>query len=166
LGRVSAQKDPRFFLEVRSRVERMGVSAQWQWIGGGNPKLESVLAAAGVRVTGWLAHDAAMRELAACTLYVHTAAWESAPMSLQEVAFAGKAMLVRSLPALVSLGFEAGIESPEDMARAIVDFVQKGHVPAAPATPGPNDQEDALQAAYSLATSNRQATVRSGVDAA
>jgi glycosyltransferase involved in cell wall biosynthesis len=103
-GRVSAQKDWRFLLHLKRYAERqLGIRAAWTWLGGGEPADERALAAAGVRVTGWIGRDELLGRLAEAQVYVHTAAWEASPVSVLEAAAVGLPLALRSIPALDSL---------------------------------------------------------------
>jgi glycosyltransferase involved in cell wall biosynthesis len=119
-GRVGAQKDWRYFLHLKRYVERqLGIRARWAWLGGGRPAEERALADAGVTVTGWIARDELLGRLARAQVYVHTAAWEAAPVSILEAAGLGLPLVVRSIPALDSLGLPGRRTSVVDLAERI-----------------------------------------------
>jgi glycosyltransferase involved in cell wall biosynthesis len=119
-GRIAPQKDWRYFLHLKRYVERqLGVRARWTWLGGGRPAEERALTEAGVSVTGWIARDQLLGRLSQAQVYVHTAAWEAAPMSLLEAAGLGLPLVVRSIPALDSLGVPGRRTSVVDLAERI-----------------------------------------------
>lgn len=104
-GRIGAQKDPGLFVEVRRHAEEvLGLRARWTWLGGGDADAERTLRDGGVEVTGWLPREELLARLGTAQVYLHTAAWEAAPMSVLEAAGAGLPLAVRAIPALVSLG--------------------------------------------------------------
>ena len=74
-----------------------------KWIGGGGSDAHlAELLAAGVEVTGWLEQDIAVKELAGCDIYLHTAAWEGYPMTILEAFELGLPVVARGIPALAS----------------------------------------------------------------
>lgn len=122
LGRVSPQKDWRLFVEARNRAVLAGLHARWTWLGGGEPTGTRVLRDSGVEVTGWLPHHEVASRLAAAHAYLHTAAWESAPMSILEAADAGLPLVVRELPALASLGTPGVVPDADGLAARLVSL--------------------------------------------
>jgi glycosyltransferase involved in cell wall biosynthesis len=160
VGRVSPQKDPDFLVEVVARMRDSGSDAEWVWIGGGEARSMDRLRRHGVEVTGWLPREQARAHLARASAYVHTAAWESGPVSIEEARLAGIPTVLRSIPPLVSLGFPAGIDTPDDVARELVRVLNGGaptptDIPAARErlTLELADQAAKLRAAYLTARS-------------
>ena len=84
LGRITAQRDPGFFIDVVTALRARVPGLAARWIGGGDPAAIARLEAAGVEVTGWLPRSEALGLLGGARLYVHTARWDGAPMSLIE----------------------------------------------------------------------------------
>ncbi|MFC5727787.1 MULTISPECIES: glycosyltransferase [Nocardioides] len=115
IGRVTAAKDWRYLIHLKRYAERqLGLDAMWTWLGGGDEEGERALLAAGVEVTGWLEHDETLARAAAAQLYVHTAAWESAPMSILEAAALGVPLVLRAIPQLRALDLPGlGQDVPE-----------------------------------------------------
>ncbi len=103
-GRLCKQKAPDLFAAAAELGRRRGLALRWQWVGGGDPEYAEQLQAAGVDVTGWLPHAAACSLIGRAQVYVHTAAWESAPLTVLEAAAAGVPILAREHPALRLLG--------------------------------------------------------------
>lgn len=127
VGRLSAQKDPDAFLRLSRYVRtHVGVPTTWTWIGGGDPAHERRLRAAGVEVTGWIPHEDLLGRLAAQQVYVHTAAWEAAPISILEAAALGLPMAVRSIPSLDSLDVPGRRHGIDPLARRIDDLTRPG----------------------------------------
>lgn len=123
VGRICAQKDARFFSEVVRVCRNRNLVVEWVWVGDGDSAAKSELESVGVRVTGWISANAVSRELASADAYLHTALWESSPMSLIEAAMQGLPIVARSIPALVSLGFPDGLVSAELVANAVEEAV-------------------------------------------
>lgn len=126
MGRLCAQKDPHYLLEVmhllppsvRSRLS-------FTWIGGGDSLATKALQDAGIRVTGWLNHAAARAHLERCDLYMHVAAWEGFPMTVIEAAALEKPILLRSIAAFDGFQFppETVLMSPSEAAYRLCDWV-------------------------------------------
>lgn len=119
-GRISPQKDWRYLLHVKQYAEQqLGVHADWMWLGGGDREGEDALRAAGVDVTGWLDHEELLERLADAQVYLHTAAWEAAPISIFEAATLGLPLVVRGIPPLASLDLPGLAGSVKDLAEGI-----------------------------------------------
>lgn len=117
VGRISAQKDWRHLLDAKRSFDDAGTwPAQWEWLGGGDPGAEAALREGGIAVSGWLPREEVVRRLAAAQVYVHTAAWEGAPVSVIEAAAVGLPIVARRIPTLESLSVPGLASSPEDIA--------------------------------------------------
>jgi hypothetical protein len=81
-ARLSAQHIPDFFAQVAARLCRRGKPIEIEWVGGGGTY--PALAAAGVRVTGWLPRTEALARLARADVYLHTSLWEGMPLAILE----------------------------------------------------------------------------------
>lgn len=92
-GRAIYHKNPERFAELATRFARDDID--FVWIGGGDEARVRTLAAANVRVTGWLARDEALRETSLLDIYVHPSRWEGMPIALIEAQVCG-------LPAVAS----------------------------------------------------------------
>ncbi|GAA3224123.1 glycosyltransferase family 4 protein [Dactylosporangium siamense] len=154
VGRVRAQKDPAFLLRVKALLDRDHPGTRWTWVGGGDPRAEAALRAAGVRVTGWRSPAEVRNHLAAADVYLHTAAWESCPLPLLEAAAAGLPLVARSIPALDSLGLDPDLGTTEAVAAELATVLTTGR-PGRPrlqeafaARHTPQAQAAALAAAY------------------
>lgn len=112
IGRLCPQKDPAFF----ARAAAAGPSLDWVWIGDGDLDLRRMLEGAGVRVTGWLERPEISRLLSEAGVYVHTAAWEGAPLALLEAVGAGLPVAARDIPALAALGLSDLAATPTALA--------------------------------------------------
>jgi len=125
VGRISAQKDPRFFTSMAAATKRYIPRARFVWIGDADRKSESAdlkqhLLENGVRCTGWLDDSAVARAIQASTVLVHTAAWEAGvPMSVVESVQLGVPAVLRKTP--TTWDWDAVVEGgPADVARYVV----------------------------------------------
>ena len=121
VGRVSPQKDIRFFLDVvdayRRKEKGRPRRVVWRWIGGGPPSLERHLTRAEIEVTGWMTRDQTFKELARADAYLHTAAWEAGiPYSVLEAVALGVPAAVRSIPATIEAPAVALGSTPDELA--------------------------------------------------
>ncbi|MGG7508904.1 glycosyltransferase [Plantibacter sp. YIM 135249] len=108
-GRIGPQKLPRLYADA---AELSSSDAEFVWIGDGDTEDRAYLESRGVRVTGWLTPSDVVDTVSSAELYLHTGAWEAAPISIVEAATAGTPVLTRSLPTLQSLGYaDAGIDA-------------------------------------------------------
>lgn len=125
LGRVMVQKGIDFFLDVVDETRALGTETaslvRWTWVGGGVEADEERLRAAGVHVTGWLPRSRALAALAEADVYVHTAAWEAAPLSVIEAAGLGLPIVVRAIPALEGGPFQA-VDTAGEMANSVAQL--------------------------------------------
>lgn len=111
-GRVSAQKDPSFFVEAVRAVREAGATVRAVWIGGGSDEDEAELRREGVRVTGWLDRQAAIAEMASADAYLHTGRWEGFPVAVLEASALGVPVVVRDIPAFASVDLPYKIADP------------------------------------------------------
>ncbi len=119
VGRVEAQKDPRFFAATVDALAAAGTPVRAVWVGGGDPALEQVLRSSGVHVTGWVDRATVLEHVTAADVYVHTAAWEGNPLTVLEATALGLRTAVRSIPAMVSLGHPGGNDTPAQLAGSV-----------------------------------------------
>ncbi|RBY74822.1 glycosyl transferase family 1 [Blastococcus sp. TF02-09] len=129
-GRLSAQKDPDFFLRfvglLRTRLPRLRAV----WLGDGDPTARAALEAGGVAVSGWLPRAEALPALAAADLYLHSALWEGFPLMVAEATALGVPTLVRRLPSFADVPSELTLTGADDVAGALACLTD---VPAAKA---------------------------------
>lgn len=148
VGRVTAQKDPDFLLQVLQHVQPLAPHARFTWIGSGDVRTEARLRSAGVRVTGWMPRAECLDLMAGADVYLHTAAWEGSPITLLEAAVLGTPIVARSIPALDSLGFDPQLRTPAAVAQALVHLLAGGAAPVGPVAPQPAEQARAIELAY------------------
>jgi glycosyltransferase involved in cell wall biosynthesis len=127
MGRISAQKGPGFFRSAANLSQRLGLPIDWMWVGGGDPEDEQALREAGVLVTGWSSRPAALGWLSTADVYVHTAVWEGAPMSVLEAAALDLPILARCSAALEALGLEPLYDTPEAIVAATQALLDERH---------------------------------------
>lgn len=116
-GRIGAQKLPRLYADAAA-LSTSG--AEFVWVGDGDAADRDYLESRGVRVTGWITPSEVVDTVGAAALYLHTGAWEAAPISIVEAASAGTPVLTRTLPTLQSLGY-ADAGATEQAVAASVD---------------------------------------------
>lgn len=126
VGRLQPQKDPQFFLAVWEKVRRQTDRCEFWWLGGGEPEVEAQMSAAGVHVTGWIAHADLIAALARMDVYMHTAGWEGNPISLLEATALNLPIVARAIPALRSLGISDLCDTPHDLAVRVLSLLQPG----------------------------------------
>jgi glycosyltransferase involved in cell wall biosynthesis len=121
-GRVGPQKDPGFFAAVAEELAGHEPRPRMRWLGGGDERAASELREAGVEVTGWIPRGHVLEQLASADIYVHTAAWEGAPITVLEAASLGLPIVARRIPALESIGLEALADTPRAVATLVRDL--------------------------------------------
>ena len=158
LGRITPAKDPAFFLRMVRLGRELGLPVRWLWVGGGAPADERELRDAGVLTTGWLPRASALGWLATADAYVHTAAWEGAPVSVLEAATLGLPILARRNPALATLELPVLCDTPEELIGAVRSLLDEQRRAELRAHSGrllrehrPEAQRSALQRAYAAA---------------
>jgi glycosyltransferase involved in cell wall biosynthesis len=119
LGRITPAKDPAFFRRLVRLGRDLGLPLRWIWVGGGSPPDEQALREAGVLVTGWTTRATALGWLSTADVYIHTAAWEGAPVSVLEAAALGLPVVARHNPALAALGLPVLCDTPEALIEQI-----------------------------------------------
>lgn len=116
VGRICRQKDPEFLAQASAQCED---EVRWIWIGDGDPAARTRLQESGVEITGWLPNVEVLRLLDTADVYVHSAAWESAPMALLEAAASGLPVIGRRIKALEDLKVPDLVETPSELAAAV-----------------------------------------------
>lgn len=102
VGRIAPQRDPDLFADVVTRLRRDRPDLPATWVGGGDADGIARLRAAGVEVTGWLPRSQALAHFQSTALYLHTARWDGAPMTLAEAHAAGAPIVARRTPAVTA----------------------------------------------------------------
>jgi glycosyltransferase involved in cell wall biosynthesis len=158
LGRITRAKAPGFFRRLVLLGRKLDLPLAWMWVGGGEPSAEQALRDAGVVVTGWSSRSAALGWLATADVYVHTAAWEGAPVSVLEAAALGLPIVARRNPALAALGLPSLYDTPEALIEAIRSLLDERRRAELRAHSGlllrqhrPEAQQEALERVYTTA---------------
>ncbi|MEJ6549807.1 glycosyltransferase [Corynebacterium sp. USCH3] len=162
VSRVTPQRDPAFFAATARLIRRQVPGARFVWIGdsdgkgdGKDSSLVTVLADAGVEVTGWLSGEDLRRRVARLSLIIHTARWDGFPMAVLEARRIGVPLLVRDIPSLRECPATARFDSPQDAAAKAVTILRDRHDPShwagLDASHTPERQHAALTEAYALA---------------
>ncbi|WP_144710136.1 glycosyltransferase [Curtobacterium pusillum] len=128
-GRISAQKDPGYFLEVKRAVDLKVSGVRWLWVGDGDPALRNRLISEGVHVSGWVGRSDALDLVRQAGVYVHTAAWEAAPLTLVEAEEAEVPIVVRSQRSLQSLGWQ-GVDTAVALGELVAGGLEGHGVPS------------------------------------
>jgi glycosyltransferase involved in cell wall biosynthesis len=121
VGRISHQKDPAFFGEVAERTRARDPRIRFVWLGGSSdPVDEAALRRRGVDVSGWTSRTEVLQRLRDSDIYLHTAAWEGAPLTVLEAAQAGRPVVGRRIPALESLGIDDLGSTPNEVGELLL----------------------------------------------
>ncbi len=118
-GRLTAQKDPYFFVAAIASLRRAGVSVDARWLGDGDPAMRAALEEVGVEVSGWLDRAEFTTRLGRADVYLHTALWEGFPLTILEAVAGGVPTLVRAIPCMVAYEFPVVLDGPDDLAAAL-----------------------------------------------
>jgi glycosyltransferase involved in cell wall biosynthesis len=122
VGRVTAAKGPDVYTAAASLSRDRGLPIEWWWIGGGDADGEVDLRRAGVDVTGWITRAAALARMEAAHVYVHTAAWEGAPITILEAALANIPVVARRTRALDELGVRPLYDTVDELLDILMQF--------------------------------------------
>lgn len=122
-GRLTAQKDPTFFVAAKMQCESLKVSTDFVWIGGGTEDDEMFMRDHGIRVTGWLSRKAAGIEMSEADIYLHSASWEGFPIAVLEAVACGTPTITRSIKAFEGVALGCSIEEPSQVPRALLSLV-------------------------------------------
>ncbi|WP_188037058.1 glycosyltransferase [Actinotalea sp. JY-7885] len=99
IGRVTEQKDPRFFADIAALARVELPELRFRWVGAGEDELERALSDAEVEVTGWLDPARVAGSLRESWVYMHTASYEGFPLAVLDAAAAGLPIVVRPIDA-------------------------------------------------------------------
>ncbi len=94
-ARIAPQKDPESFAEICRAVRSVRPEVEFEWIGDGDLKARRILHRAGVRVTGWVDREDALRRVANACMFLTTSIFEGMPVSILEAMFLGVPVLCR-----------------------------------------------------------------------
>lgn len=114
-GRLTAQKDPEYFLDCVEFLRANGYSIEPLWIGGGDPDVEAMFHEADIPTTGWLSREEGLKRMSEADVYIHSARWEGFPIAVLEAALAGVAIVVRDIPAFMDIPMPLRITVPDQL---------------------------------------------------
>jgi glycosyltransferase involved in cell wall biosynthesis len=119
MGRVVPQRQPSEVAEILSDLQDI---APVSWLGGGSaPSSElDALAQADIPVTGWLAHEEALKRLGEAKVYLHWTAWDGLALSVLEAMARDVVVIASDIPPNRGvLGPEQVFSSTDDASKAI-----------------------------------------------
>ena len=93
VGRIEPARRPEASARILSAVAGQ---ASVRWIGDGD---DAALRAAGVAVTGWLPHRAALDEIGRATILLHFSEWDGAPLAVLEAMARDVLVIASDIPA-------------------------------------------------------------------
>lgn len=171
VGRLCPQKDPYFLAAAAESPAGRHLSWTWIGVGEGDDRYVQRLSGAGVEVA-WLSRPETLRRLEVSDVYVHTAAWECAPLTVLEAASYRLPIVARRIPALSALGIEALFDTPDELAVGIAELANPARATelyaasqALAARHTPERQREALLRAYGLALGEPVDEARGGQSA-
>jgi glycosyltransferase involved in cell wall biosynthesis len=94
MGRITEARRPDAVARILSAVSD---AAGVLWIGGAGD--DAPLADAGVPVTGWLSHEAALAQLGEATVYLHWSAWDGQSIAVLEALARDVVVVASDIPA-------------------------------------------------------------------
>jgi glycosyltransferase involved in cell wall biosynthesis len=113
-GRICAQKDPSFFASVAKEWRRSHGERQFIWLGDGDPDLRRELTASGVQVSGWLSLQDLHHKTSFASVYLHSARYEGACLSVLDAAAMGLPSIGRPLPGIEEIEWMRMAQTPQD----------------------------------------------------
>ncbi|QXQ09640.1 glycosyltransferase [Paeniglutamicibacter sp. Y32M11] len=119
VGRICAQKDPKFFSEV---VRNLPSDIEVIWVGDGDLESKKELESVGVTVTGWVDMKTVHSVVESAGVYVHTAAWEGSPLATLEAVACGTPVISRNVPSMQSVGYYTPSMNPTGITESIIRY--------------------------------------------
>ncbi len=104
-GRATCARHPEAFILLAQRLTDARAGLRCLWIGGGElqPLMEELILdldlTGKMEVTGWLAHDQALRRLAEADILVHYSRWDAIPNTVLEAMAYGLPVVASDIPA-------------------------------------------------------------------
>ena len=121
VGRISVQKDPKFFIDTINIIRR-SVDIDVTWIGGGAATPSKDFEDAGIEVLEWLQPNSITKVLKNSHLSLITSAWESGPLTVYESLSSGTPVVWRNIGANRFLNWDHG-NTPNEVAETVMDFL-------------------------------------------
>ncbi len=98
LGRISEQKAPWVFSSIAKSINAKRSDVEFIWIGGGEDNDVKNLHDAGVKVTGLLSREDALKEVSSLDIFLQTSLYEGLSLALLEAQVAGIPAVVTNIP--------------------------------------------------------------------
>jgi|GEM_PF-6029611 len=116
IGRLTAAKDPEFFLEtIELMQKKLPVSAKW--VGDGDKLMREKLVKSGIDVTGWVPREQVEQEILNSDILLVTSSWDAGPATIFNAIFLGTPVLSRNFPAANLFNLGEGDTSEELVAK-------------------------------------------------
>ena len=98
LGRISEQKAPWEFATIAKSINAKRNDIEFIWVGGGEDNDVATLEKGGVRVTGMLSREDALKEVSTLDIFLQTSQYEGLSLALLEAQVAGIPAVVTNIP--------------------------------------------------------------------
>jgi len=98
LGRISEQKAPWEFATIAKSINTKRHDIEFIWVGGGEENDVANLEQSGVRVTGMLSREEALKEVSTLDIFLQTSLYEGLSLALLEAQVAGIPAVVTNIP--------------------------------------------------------------------
>ena len=98
LGRISEQKAPWVFASIAKSINAKRSDVEFIWVGGGEDNDVKNLNDAGVKVTGLLGREDALKEVSSLDIFLQTSLYEGLSLALLEAQVAGIPAVVTNIP--------------------------------------------------------------------
>lgn len=113
-GRICAQKDPSFFASVAREWRRSHGEREFIWLGDGDSDLKRELIASDVHVSGWLSLQDLHRRTGVAAVYLHSARYEGACLSVLDAGAMGLPSIGRPRPGVEEVEWMRMAQSPQE----------------------------------------------------
>lgn len=111
-GRISGQKDPGFFARSAAIANARGLNMSFTWLGDGDDAGRDLLVTSGVDVTGWRPLNELHELQAAASVYLHSARYEGACLSILDAAALGLPSIGRRTPGVAEVPWMMHVDTP------------------------------------------------------
>ncbi|MCK5917619.1 MAG: glycosyltransferase [Cocleimonas sp.] len=98
LGRISEQKAPWEFATIAKSINAKRNDIEFIWVGGGEDNDVANLEKSGVKVTGMLSREDALKEVSSLDIFLQTSLYEGLSLALLEAQVAGIPAVVTNIP--------------------------------------------------------------------
>lgn len=112
VGRLCAQKDPKFFAQTADAARKANRPYTFRWIGDGDERYRRDLRQVGVTVSGWLPIAQLHAEQSAAQVHLHSANFEGSCLSVLDAAAMGLPTIGRPRPGIGEVGWLTQVDTP------------------------------------------------------